>query len=367
MKISVVKEIKNNENRVALTPDGAKKLIDEKNEVFVEINAGMNSGFADEEYEKSGAKIVSAEDAWNSEMIMKVKEPLEQELKYLKENQIVFTYLHLAGVYKKLTEALLEKKAIGVAYETVEDENGKLPLLKPMSEVTGRMASLMGSYYLAKFNGGEGVLVSGVPGVEPANFLIIGSGTVGSGALEIAKGLGANIIITSRNPETLKHLVSDKVKIIKSDKEHIAEAVKKADVVVGAVLVPGGRAPIMVTEDMVKTMKKGAVIVDVSIDQGGCVETSHPTSHSEPVFVKHGVLHYAVTNMPGAFPRTSTIALTKATLPYAVKIAAGFKKAIKQDKGLAKGINTYKGYITYKPIAEDLGMMDMFKELDGLL
>lgn len=369
MIMGVLKEIKDNENRVALTPEGVKELISNGNEVVVETNAGLNSGFSDEEYEKAGAKITTAEDVWNSDMILKVKEPFPEELKYLKKDQIIFTFLHLAGVYRELTEALLESKAIGLAYETVEDKNGKLPLLKPMSELSGRMAVIIGAYYLAMFNGGNGVLVSGVPGTEPANVLILGSGVVGSGALEIAKGLGANITLTTRNPDRLEHLKKDysKLKIIKTNKENIAEAVKKADIVVCGVLIHGGKAPRLVSEEMVKTMKKGSVIVDVSIDQGGCVETSKPTSHSNPVFVKHGVIHYCVTNMPAAYQRTSTFALTNATLPYAIKLASGFKEAIKNDKGLAKGVNTYNGYITCKPVAEALGMMDKYKDLNELL
>ncbi|NQV09133.1 alanine dehydrogenase [Candidatus Woesearchaeota archaeon] len=366
MKISVLKEIKDNENRVGLTPEGAKALVDAGNDVFVETNAGLNSGFPNEEYEESGAKIVSKDDAWNSDMVMKVKEPLTEELQYFTEGKIVYTYFHLSGVYKELTEALIDKKTTSVAYETVEDEDGKLPLLKPMSEVSGREAVLFGANYLAKFNGGNGILISGVPGTPPANVLILGSGTVGMGAFEIATGLGANVTITTRNPDKLKHLESDKVKVIETKKEAIAEAIKDADIVVGGILIAGGKAPKVVTEEMVKTMKKGSFIADVSIDQGGCVETSRPTSHSDPVFEKHGVIHYCVTNMPGAFPRTSTLALTKATLPYALKLAKGLGEAVK-DKGLAKGINTYKGFITYKPVAEDLDMLDKYKDLNELL
>lgn len=370
MKIGVLKEIKDNENRVALTPNGAKELIENGHEVLVETNAGANSGFSDDEYKKAGAKIVTKEEAWKADMVIKVKEPLKQELQFLTENKIVYTYFHLAGVYKELTETLLKNKTIALAYETVEDDDGKLPLLKPMSEVSGRMAVIIGAYYLARFNGGRGKLLTGVPGVESGNVLILGSGVVGNGALEVAIGMNANVTLVTRNPSKLKHLkqkYGEKLKIMETNEENIKEAVKEADILVAGVLIPGGKAPHLVTEEMVKTMKKGSVIVDVSIDQGGCVETSHGTSHSDPVFVKHGVIHYAVTNMPGAYPRTSTFALTNATLPYAIEIANnGLVKVAKKDKGLAKGINTYKGYITYKPVAEDLEMMEHYKDLNEL-
>lgn len=367
MKIAVVKEIKDKENRVALTPEGAKKLADSGNTVFVEENAGVNSGFSDEEYKNSGAEIVDTEKAWSADMVIKVKEPLEQEYKFLREDQIVFTYFHLAGVTKTLTEALINNKTTAVAYETVENEFRKLPLLAPMSAVAGNMSVTMGSYYLAKFNNGKGMQLGSVLGKKYGKVIVIGDGVVGKHAAKNAYGMGSNVFLFTRHEdrfELLKEEIGPELNCILSTKENIAEHVKDADLVVGAVLLHGAKAPYVVTEEMVKTMQEGSVIVDVSIDQGGCIETAKPTTHSNPVYEKHGVTHYCVTNMPGTYPRTSTIALTAATLPYALKLAKKGIDALKEDQGFAKGVNTYKGCITYQPVAEALEMMDKFKEFE---
>jgi len=367
MKVGVIKETKDKENRVAATPEGVKKLDDNGHEVLVEENAGNGSGFADEEYEKVGAKIVSAEEAWNSELILKVKEPLENEYQYLKENQILFTYLHLAGAPKSLTEAMLEKKTTGIAYETVEN-NRKLPLLAPMSAVAGNMAPQIGAFYLAKFNNGRGVMLGNVNGMVSGKAVIIGGGFVGMHAAKTAVGLGTEVYVLDINEERLRFLEKEipGLKTMISNKENIKNSIKDADLVVGAVLVPGGKAPKVVTEEMVRDMQPGSVLVDVAIDQGGCIETSKPTKHSDPIFVKHDVIHYCVTNMPGAYPRTSTIALTKETLPYALKLAEKGVEAVKESEGFMKGVNTYKGFITYEEVAKDLEMEGKFKELNGL-
>lgn len=364
MKIGIVKEIKDKENRVSLTPEGAKKLTEAGNEVLVEKDAGINSGFSDEEYKKANAKIVSAEEAWNTDLVMKVKEPLESEYKFLKNN-IIFTYFHLAGVTKTLTDALLKNKTTAIAYETVEDGYNRLPLLAPMSAVAGNMAVQVGSYYLAKFNNGKGILLGEVLGHFYGKVVIVGDGVVGRHSAKTAYGMGANVYMFGRHEERMDHLrefIGRKAHILLSTPESVSEHVKDADLVVGAVLIPGAKAPHVVTEEMVKTMQPGSVIVDVSIDQGGCIETSRPTKHSDPVFVKHNVIHYCVTNMPGAYPRTSTIALTTATSPYALKLAEEGLNIFKKDKGFAKGVNTHNGFIAYKPVAEDLGMMDKYKE-----
>ena len=370
MIVSVIKEIKDKENRVALTPEGAMKLVDAGNQVLVEKNAGINSGFLDEEYKKAGAEIADAKKAWSADLILKVKEPLEQEYKFLRQNQIVFTYFHLAGVTKTLTDSLLKNKTTAIAYETVEDEKGRLPLLAPMSAVAGNMSVTIGSYYLAKFNNGKGMQLGSVLGKKYGKVVVIGDGIVGKHAAKNACGLGTNVYLFSRHENRfteLKKEIGNDLNCVLSTKENIAKHVKDADLVVGAVLLHGAKAPWVVTEEMVKTMQPGSVIVDVSIDQGGCIETSRPTKHSDPIFVKHGIIHYCVTNMPGAYPRTSTIALTNATLPYALKLAKKGINAVKEDGGLAKGVNTYKGFITYKPVAEGLGMAGKFKELKNLL
>ena len=353
MKIGVPKEIKDKENRVALTPDGAKQLTANGHKVFVEQNAGLGSGFKDEEYSKSGAAIVDTAKAWDCDIVIKVKEPLENEYHFLKENQILFTYLHLAGVTKTLTDALLNAKTTGIAYETVEDGYHRLPLLAPMSAVAGNMAVQIGAYYLAKFNNGKGMMLGEVMNHFYGKVVIIGDGIVGKHAAKTAYGMGANVFLFGRHEErmdSLRDIIGRKAHVMMSTPQNVAEHVKDADLIVGAVLVTGAKAPYVVTEEMVKTMQPGSVIVDVSIDQGGCIETSKPTKHSDPVFVKHGVTHYCVTNMPGAYPRTSTIALTNATFPYLLKLAnEGFEASIKKDAGFAKGVNTFKGLLIYKP------------------
>ena len=370
MIIGVPKEIKDKENRVALTPSGAKQLISNGHKVLVEKNAGAGSGFSDEEYVKNGAKIVDTKDAWSAEIVVKVKEPLENEYPYFKENQIIFTYLHLAGATKTLTEALISKKVTGIAYETVEDGYRRLPLLAPMSAVAGNMATPVGAYYLAKFNNGKGLILGEGLGHFYGKVVIIGDGVVGRHAAKTAYGMGSDVYLFGRHEERmdlLRDAIGRRSKIMTSTPENIAEHVKDADLVVGAVLVAGSKAPWVVSEEMVKTMQPGSVIVDVSIDQGGCIETSHPTKHSDPVFVKHGVTHYCVTNMPGAYPITATIALTNVTLPYLLKLANnGFEKSMKDDAGFAKGVNTYNGYITYKPV-EDTLKMNQFRELKEMI
>lgn len=369
MKLGIPKEIKDKENRVAITPSGVKEFTALGHEVLIEKDAGIGSGFSDNDYIKAGANIAAAKEAWNCELILKVKEPMESEYQYLKENQILFTYLHLSGVTKTLTKVLLEKRNTGIAYETTENSNGKLPLLAPMSAVAGNMAPQIGAYYLAKFNNGRGVLLGNVNGMVSGKVVVLGGGIVGMHAAKTAKGLGADVTVLDINEQQLEYLRDEipGLKTAVSNDENIKRVLKDADLLVGAVLVPGGKAPKVVTEEMVKGMQPGSVIVDVAIDQGGCIETSEPTSHSEPVFIKHDVIHYCVTNMPGAYPRTSTIALTNATLPYALKLAEKGIEAVKEDTGFMKGVNTYKGFITYEPVAKDLGMMERFKDLKELL
>ena len=363
MKIGVIKEIKDRENRVALTPSGVKTLVHAGHAVQIEGSAGEGSGFSDEEYLAAGARTVSVDEAWDADMVMKVKEPLESEYRYLKE-QILFTYLHLAGATQSLTEALLKKKTTAVAYETVEDANGMLPLLAPMSAIAGNMAVLMGSYYLAKFNDGKGMQLGTVLGLRYGKVVVIGDGTVGRHAARTADGMGANVFIVGRHTERVPELeteVSRDIRFVLSKPENISRHLEDADLVIGAVLLRGARVPYIVTEEMVKRMQPGSVVGDVSIDQGGCVETSRPTSHSHPVFEKHGVIHYCVTNMPGAYPKTSTIALPTATLPYAAKLANQGLEALRTDKGFGKGVNTYQGYVAYQPVAKALDLMPQFK------
>ena len=353
-----------------MTPEGAKQLVSNGHKVLIEKNAGAGSGFSDDEYFKNGARIVDTKDAWNVDIVVKVKEPLENEYQFLK-NQILFTYLHLAGIPKALTEVLLKAKTTAIAYETVEDNYRRLPLLAPMSAIAGNMATQVGAYYLAKVNGGKGTMLGEVLGNFYGKVMIIGDGVVGRHAAKTAYGMGADVYLFGRHEERmdlLRDAIGRRSHIMLSTPENISEHIKDADLVVGAVLVAGAKAPHVVTEEMVKTMQPGSVIVDVSIDQGGCIETSRPTKHSDPIFVKHGVIHYCVTNMPGAYPRTSTIALTNATFPYLLKLAnQEFEKYIKEDIGFAKGVNTYKGFITYKPVAEGLNMMDKFRELKEIV
>jgi alanine dehydrogenase len=360
MRIGVPTEIKNNEYRVGMTPSGVAVLTAEGHQVFVQAGAGNGSGFSDDEYKAAGATLVAGADAVYDQaaMIVKVKEPIEADLKRLKEGQLLFTYLHLAPV-PDLTASLLEKKITGIAYETITDERKRtLPLLTPMSEVAGRMSVHVGAYYLHKPLGGRGILLGGVPGVLPGDVVIIGGGVVGTNAAKMAAGLGARVTILDTNLERLRQLddiFRGTVQTLASNSAHIAEAVRHADLLIGGVLIPGASAPKVVTRAMIREMKKGSVIVDVAIDQGGCVETAHATTHSDPVYEVDGVIHYCVANMPGAVPRTSTIALTNATLPYTRLLASrGFQKAI-EDPGLAEGVNVYKGAITYKAVAESQG------------
>ena len=356
MKIGAVKEIKTGENRVGMTPAGAAALVKAGHAVFIESGAGMNSGFSDDEYRKAGAEILkTAKEVYKkSEMIVKVKEPLKQEFAFLRPGLILFTYLHLAAE-KEVTKILLSKRVTAIAYETIE-KDGELPLLTPMSEIAGRMAVQVGAHYLERTHGGSGKLLAGVPGVAPANVVIIGSGIAGINAAKMAAGIGANVTVIGRNHNQLKYI--DEVLgvcTLMSNQQTIAAAVKSADLLIGTVAITGAAAPKLVTREMVRSMRKGSVIVDISIDQGGCVETSRPTSHENPVYVAEGVIHYCVTNMPGAVPNTSTIALTNATLPYALKIAAGLENALK-DESIAKGVNTHNGKLTNREVAEALGM-----------
>lgn len=361
MVVGSVREIKTLENRVGLTPMGAKSLVDHGHKVFVETTAGVGSGFSDEMYEKAGAKVMpKAKIVYEmSDMVVKVKEPQKSEFSFLKKGLILFTYLHLAAE-KDVTEMLLGNKVTGVAYETVELPDGSLPLLTPMSEVAGRMAVSMGQYYLTKPASGMGRLLAGVPGVMPGKVVILGSGVVSINAAKMALGLGADVVIIGRNLQTLRYIddvFGGRVRTLVSNSYNIENAVVEADLVVGGVLITGAKAPKLVTREMVSKMRKGSVIVDVAIDQGGCFETSRPTSHANPIYEVDGVVHYCVTNMPGAVPMTSTLGLTNATLPYALEICdLGLEKAIEKDGALFKGVNTYKGKLTYEPVADAFGM-----------
>lgn len=361
MRIGVPREIKNNENRVALTPAGVLHLVGNGHEVYIETNAGIGSGFTDDEYVNAGAKIAkSAEEAWSMEMVMKVKEPIPSEYGFFREGLILFTYLHLAAE-PELTKALTEKKVVGIAYETVQLPNRSLPLLTPMSEVAGRMATQVGAQFLEKIYGGKGILLAGVPGTPRGKVTVVGGGVAGTNAAKMAVGLGAQVTILDISPDRLRELddiFGSDVTTLMSNPLNIAEAVKDSDLVIGAVLIAGAKAPKLVSEDMVKSMKEGSVIVDIAIDQGGIFETTDRiTTHDDPTYTKHGVVHYAVANMPGAVPRTSTIALTNVTVPYAIQIAnKGYVQACKDNEALFKGINTLNGYVTYKAVAESLGL-----------
>jgi len=370
MKIGVPKEIKASEYRVALTPAGAAALRTEGHDVLVQAGAGEGSGFDDDAYLEEGATIVAdAADAWKADMVMKVKEPLPEEIGYFREGQILFTYLHLAAA-PELTLALLEQRVTGIAYETIQTANGTLPLLTPMSEVAGRMSVQIGAQYLEAFYGGRGILLGGVPGVPPAEVIILGGGIVGLNAARMALGMGASVVILERSPDRMRYIddvFGGTIRTLMSNQYNIANAVKKADLLIGAVLIPGAKAPNLVTEEMVKTMKKGAVIVDVAVDQGGTIETiDRVTTHQHPIYEKHGVLHYAVANMPGAVPRTSTLALTNVTLPYALQLAGrGFRQALVGNEPLQKGVNTFKGHLTHRAVAESVG--GAYTPLDSLL
>ncbi|SFH09123.1 alanine dehydrogenase [Desulfotomaculum arcticum] len=362
MIIGIPKEIKNNENRVAITPAGVETLVGAGHQVVIEKNAGAGSGISDEQYLAAGARMLDkpAEVYQAADMIMKVKEPLAEEYDLFKEGQVLFTYLHLAPE-PELTRALLKKKVVGIAYETIQPEDGSLPLLTPMSEVAGRMSIQIAAQILEKPHGGKGVLMAGVPGVAPAKVTIVGGGMVGTNAAKIALGMGADVTILDKNPNRLRYLddiFGARLKTLMSNSYNVKAAVAEADALIGAVLIPGARAPKIVTEEMVQAMQPGSVIVDVAIDQGGCVATvDRVTTHAEPTFIKYGVVHYSVANMPGAVARTSTFALTNVTLPYAAALAnKGYEKAIKEDIALARGVNTIDGKVTYKAVAQALNL-----------
>lgn len=371
MIVGVPKEVKDNENRVAISPAGVDALVGAGHEVWIERGAGEGSGFPDDAFSKHGARIVpEAADVWGgAELILKVKEPQPSEYEHFREGLNLFTYLHLAPE-PELTRALMEKKVAAIAYETIQLDNGSLPLLTPMSEVAGRMSVQIGAQFLEKPHGGKGVLLGGVPGVLPGDVVIIGGGVVGTNAAKIALGLGANVTILDLNPERLRQLddiFHGQVRTLMSNPYNMGQAVQKADLLIGAVLIPGRRAPRLVTEEMVKSMFPGSVIVDVAIDQGGSIETvDRVTTHSDPVYIKHDVLHYAVANIPGAVARTSTYALTNVTIPYAVQIAnKGVEQALKESRPLARGVNVFDGHVTYEAVAQDLDLP--FRSLDDIL
>lgn len=356
MKIGIPKEIKDNENRVAMTPTGVTALVGQGHQVFVQKDAGLGSSFTNEDYQTAGAHLLATADEvfGEADMILKVKDPMPEEFGRIREGQLVFTYLHLAAS-RELTEALLKSGCIGIAYETIQMPNRSLPLLTPMSEIAGRMSVQIGAQYLEKRNGGRGVLLGGVSGVPSANVVIVGAGVSGTQAAKVALGMGAFVTILDKNIDRLRYLddiLEGRFETVASDPVSVARSVSFADLLVGAVLVPGAKAPRLVTEDMVKNMKEGSVIVDISIDQGGCVETIAPTSHSNPTYVKHGVIHYGVTNMPGAVPRTSTYALTNVTLPYVMELAAkGYPQAVEKNEPLRLGVNVERGKLVHPEVA----------------
>ena len=361
MKVGIPKEIKNNENRVGMTPAGVAAMTGRGHEVYVQHTAGDGSGFSDDEYVNAGAKIVpTIEDVYREgEMIVKVKEPIEPEYNLVRKGQLLFTYFHFA-CEKELTEAMLKSGAICLAYETVQLPNGTLPLLQPMSEVAGRMATLNGAYYLQKTKGGKGKLISGVPGVSPAKVLVLGGGVVGEAAARMAAGLGADVTIADISLPRLRQLDIEtpaNVHTLYSSSHNIRQQLPTVDIVIGSVLVPGDKTPHLITRDMLKLMEPGTVLVDVAIDQGGCFETSRPTTHSEPVYTEEGVVHYCVANIPGAVPNTSTLALTNATLRYALSLAdKGWRKACQDDSSLAKGLNIVEGKVVFKAVADVFGL-----------
>jgi alanine dehydrogenase len=361
VKIGVAKEIKTDEYRVALTPAGARELVQRGHDVMIETGAGEGSAFSDSAYEAAGARIAGVDDIWaESELLLKVKEPIAHEYARLREGLVLFTYLHIAAD-EPLTRALVESGITAVAYETVETDAGGLPLLAPMSEIAGRLAAQAGAYFLEKPLGGRGLLLGGVPGVAPGRVVVIGGGMVGYNSAVIALGLGANVTILERSLDRMRHLeevLSGRVSLVMSSSLQIEESVREADVVIGAVLIPGAVAPKLITREMVRGMKEGAVLADVAIDQGGCAETSRPTTHSEPVYTVEGVTHYCVANMPGAVPITSTKALTNATLPYVEAIADhGLAEAVARDRALARGVNVLDGKVTYEAVADAHGLV----------
>ena len=360
MKIGIPKEIKPQESRIGLTPESVKQLTSLGHEVLIQSNGGFEAGFEDEQYKSVGAKIINkAEDIFDdSEIIVKVKEPLSNEVKMIRENQIIFTYLHLAAA-KELTQGLIDSKSICIAYETVTDKNGRLPLLAPMSAVAGRMSVQAGAHCLEKNQKGRGLLLGGAPGVEPGNVVILGGGVVGENAADIATGMQAKVHIVDKSEKRLKQLTEkfgNKIIPQQSDNIDLKKLISDADLLVGGVLIPGAEAPKLVTKDMLKLMKRGSVIVDVAIDQGGCVETSKPTTHAEPTYIVDDIVHYCVANMPGGVPRTSTLALNKATLPFLSKLANnGYRKALNDDQNFLAGLNVCKGNVTHKAVADTFG------------
>jgi alanine dehydrogenase len=361
MRVGCPREIKNNENRVGLTPAGARELVKAGHEVVVEAGAGERSGFADAAYQAVGARLAAgaAEVFERAELVLKVKEPQPAEIAQLRPGQILFTYLHLAPDPEQ-ARGLLRQKVTAIAYETIHDATGRLPLLTPMSEVAGRMAAHVGAFYLQQPNGGRGMLLGGVPGVPPAHVVVLGAGVVGMNAIKVAVGMGARVTALDRSVPTLRYLddiFGNRIETVWSNEQHVEDAISHADLVIGAVLIPGAAAPKLVTRAMLHRMQPGSVIVDVAVDQGGCVETTHPTTHADPVYFVEGVLHYAVANMPGALPRTSTLALTNATLPYALRLAnKGLRDALRADPGFLAGLNCFDGQITCPPVAESLGL-----------
>lgn len=369
MKIGIPKEIKDQEGRVALTPAAVGQLVGAGHEVTVETGAGVGSGFADAEYLAAGARLGPAEQAWDADLVIKVKEPLPVEYAYLRD-QMLFTFLHLAGVPKSLTETLLERGTTGIAYETVEDAQGGLPLLTPMSAIAGNMAALIGAYYLSRPNGGKGVQLGQVQGTRHGRVLVIGDGIVGYHAASSAHGLGAEVVMlgldTAKGAVYQQELGSG-FTFLPSSPEEISRQLPETDLLIGAVLRRGAKADYVVSETQVRQLGPGSVVVDVSIDQGGCMATSRPTSHSHPTYVVDGVTHYCVTNMPGAFPRTATLALTDTVLPYARKLADQGLDALRQDPGFAKGLNTYRGQLTLQAAAEALDLLDRYQPVDALL
>ncbi|HBE95045.1 MAG TPA: alanine dehydrogenase [Desulfovibrio sp.] len=358
MIIGIPKEIKKLENRVAMTPGAVESLVRRGHSVVVEAGAGLGSGLSDAEYMAAGARMVTAAEAWAAEMVIKVKEPMAPEYQFLRPDLLLFTYLHLAAD-RAQTDALLKAKTTAIAYETVQKADGSLPLLTPMSEVAGRMATQVGAHYLEKTQGGRGVLLGGVPGVPPSFVLILGGGVVGTNAAKVAVGMGARVLIMDLSHSRLQYLddiYHGRIITMASTEPNIREAVRRADLVVGAVLIPGAKAPRLVTRDMLATMKEGSVIVDVAVDQGGCVETIKATTHDQPTYVVDGVVHYGVANMPGAVPRTSTFALVNQTLPYAMKLADKGVAALREDASLLPGLNTYKGKLTCLAVGEAFGL-----------
>ena len=361
MKIGIPKEIKNNENRVGMTPAGVAELVKHGHTVYVQQSAGENSGFSDEKYLEAGAEILPAiEDVCaTADMIVKVKEPIEPEYPLVREGQVVFTYFHFA-CDRELTEAMMKSRGVCIAYETVQLADGSLPLLIPMSEVAGRMATINGAYYLQKTKGGKGKLICGVPGVRPAKVLVLGGGIVGQAAARVAAGMGADVVIADISLPLLRKLsveMPPNVNTIYSSRHNIERELADVDIVVGSVLIPGDKAPHLITRDMLRLMEPGTVLVDVAIDQGGCFETSHPTTHSDPVYVVDGIVHYAVANIPGAVPNTSTMALTNATLRYAIALAdKGWQRACEEDAALARGLNIVDGKIVFKAVADVFGL-----------